>query len=70
MSNVYQIHYLDEARKKRIVLKKDKEGEQKPFAMIIKDSDIGGYLVHKLESGKVRHKDNYAEARRSACRAN
>ncbi len=69
-NNVYQIHYLDDARQKRIVLKKDEQGNQNPYAMIVKDTEEGGYVVHKFESGKVRHKANYAEARRSACRAN
>ena len=70
MSSKFEIHYLDVERTKRIVLKKSDDNEKgKPFAIIMKDDVKGGYIVHKLEDGKVRHKSNYTQARRSACRA-
>lgn len=68
MSVKYVIHFTDD-NSKRIVLK-EQQGIEIPYAFIMKDREKGGYIVHNIVNGKLKHKETYAEARRSACRAN
>lgn len=68
MNVKYAVHFL-EGSDKRIVMKED-QGVSIPYAFIMKDPDQGGYIVHNIVNGKLKRKDTYAQARRSACRLN
>ena len=70
MNAKYFVHFVeDTTNTKRIVLKEE-HGIQKPYAFITKDDEKGGYIVHNIVNGKIKHKKTYTQARRSACRAN
>lgn len=69
MNTKYAIHFVDGSSSKRIVMKEE-HGISRPYAFIMKDDEEGGYVVHNIVNGKLKRKETYAQARRSACRAN
>lgn len=69
MNAKYVVHFVEGNSNKRIVIKQD-HGVDIPYAFITKDLENGGYTVHNIVNGKMKHKPTYVQARRSACRSN